>query len=334
MPANPAQIRTQPKPQCLFCGTTGVTLHEGLRDRLFGAPGLWRLVRCPQIHCALVWPDPAPLKEDLPLAYRNYYTHEVKAGFVGRVLYPLIAGAYQIGKYVPTVVVGLRRPRQRILSMFLDDLQPGKLFDAGCGDGSFLQAMKRQGWRGGGMDFDAAAVAAGKERYGLDLLVGDFVTAELDEHDFDAVTMSHVIEHVPDPIAAMSKCRKLLRPGGRLVITTPNAHSLGHTRFGPHWRGLEPPRHLQIFSPPTLAECARRAGLEVEEAGSTAANADYVSAASLAIAQAREGEPVGGGWKLNTALPGMIFQYREHFALRKNPLAGEEAFLICRRPRS
>jgi hypothetical protein len=115
----------------------------------------------------------------------------------------------------------------------------------------------------------------------------------------------------------MRKCRELLKPGGRLVVTTPNARGLGHARFGASWRGLEPPRHLQIFSPPTLAECARRAGLEVLEAGSTAANADYLSAASLAIAQARDDQPVGGGWKLNTALPGVLFQYREHFALRK-----------------
>ena len=332
MLADPVQIRTSPKPDCPLCGAQGTTVHEGLRDRLFGAPGAWRLVRCPRDQCGLIWPNPAPLTEDLHLAYRNYYTHEARTGLLGKVLYPSFAGAYQVAKLIPSIVVGLYRTRHRILHMFLDDLPPRRLFDAGCGDGAFLYRMRLRGWRGSGIDFDAAAVAAGKERYGLDLLEGDFLSTEIKERDFDAVTMSHVIEHVPDPVATIRKCRDLLRPGGRLVVTTPNARGLGYARFGAAWRGLEPPRHLQIFSPLTLAECSRRAGVEVQEAGSTAANADYLSAASLAIEQAVENEPIGGGWKLGTALPGVLFQYREHFALRKDPLAGEEAYLISIRP--
>jgi 2-polyprenyl-3-methyl-5-hydroxy-6-metoxy-1,4-benzoquinol methylase len=70
--------------------------------------------------------------------------------------------------------------------------------------------------------------------------VGDFQAARLDGGDFDAITMSHVIEHVPDPLASLDKCRRLLRLGGYLVLSTPNVRSLGHQRFGQSWRGLEP----------------------------------------------------------------------------------------------
>jgi SAM-dependent methyltransferase len=147
--------------------------------------------------------------------------------------------------------------------------------------------------------------------------------------------MSHVIEHVPDPVACLDKCRRLLKPGGRLVVSTPNIRSRGHLEFKQSWRGLEPPRHLQIFAPELLGECARRAGLKVLRTGSTAVNADYISNASLATKHAPPDAPgVGGGWDLRYALPAILFQYREHFALRQDPDAGEEAFLCAERPRT
>ena len=69
---------------------------------------------------------------------------------------------------------------------------------------------------------------------------------------FDAVIMSHVIEHVPQPRELLAECARLLKLGGRLVMLTPNAESFGLDYYGRCWRGLEPPRHLQIFSQPAL----------------------------------------------------------------------------------
>jgi 2-polyprenyl-3-methyl-5-hydroxy-6-metoxy-1,4-benzoquinol methylase len=273
------------------------------------------------------------LQEDLHLAYRNYYTHEERRGFLGRICYDAFAVAYRAVNSVPSFLVGLRGPRRKIRSMFLDDLPPGRLFDVGCGDGAFLHRMIQQGWTGGGIDFDEAAVRAAKDKFGLSLLSGDFQTVDISERDYDAVTMSHVIEHVVDPVETLAKCRAILRPGGRLVVTTPNALGLGHQRFTRNWRGLEPPRHLQIFRPRTLAECAGHAGFQVISSGSTAANADYLIAASHSIASAPEDErALGGGWKLRSALHGVAFQYREQKALRKDPEAGEECVLICLNP--
>src|ERR1019366_8424047 len=65
---------------------------------------------------------------------------------------------------------------------------------------------------------------------------------------FDAITLNHVIEHVPDPISTIKECSRLLKPGGKLVMFTPNAASLSHRYFKQDWRGLEPPRHLHVFS--------------------------------------------------------------------------------------
>ncbi len=69
---------------------------------------------------------------------------------------------------------------------------------------------------------------------------------------FDLITLSHVIEHVHYPIDLLRACHRLLKPGGVLWLETPNIKSYGHRFYGRFWRGLEPPRHLVIFSPSGL----------------------------------------------------------------------------------
>jgi len=325
-------IRTYSNPKCLICGTPGQVLHTGLKDRLFGAPGTWELKQCPKPDCGLVWPDPSPLTADLGLAYQTYYTHVEPATGSAGIAFKLAKWAYWTGIRIPALLTGIYQERREFVQMFLRDLKPGLLFDAGCGDGAFLHLMKEHGWQGKGVDFDAAAIETGKKKYGVDLEVGDFQTVPIEESGFDAVTMSHVIEHVPDPIACLDKCRRLLKPGGRLVVSTPNVRGLGHQTFKAAWRGLEPPRHLHIFPHHLLGECAKRAGLKVVRTGSTAVNADYIISATMAIANAPAGtSQIGGGWDARYALKAIAFQYKEHFALKRNPDLGEEAFLIAER---
>lgn len=333
MPDQPRTIRTRPNPNCKLCGTPGRKLYQGIKDRLFSAPGLWDLKQCPKPDCGLIWPDPVAIEEDLHLAYQTYYTHAEPKGVIGKVKFAVLSNGYRVAIGIPATLTGLYKERREFVHMFLLDLPPGRLFDAGCGDGQFLARMAGFGWKGSGVDFDAAAIESGRQKHGLDLSVGDFMTAPVPENAFDAVTMSHVIEHVPEPIRCLEKCRRLLRPGGRLVVTTPNIRSLGHAAFKENWRGLEVPRHLHIFAPNLLGECARRAGLEVVRTGSTAVNADYLVNASIAIQSAApDAKGIGGGWDVKYAVPSILFQYKEHFAMRKNPDAGEEAFLIARRP--
>jgi predicted SAM-dependent methyltransferase len=77
--------------------------------------------------------------------------------------------------------------------------------------------------------------------------------------------MSHVIEHVHDPVGVLKSCFELLRPGGVLWLETPNICSFGHETFGRNWRGLEPPRHLVIFSPASMRGALEVAGFSTVE---------------------------------------------------------------------
>jgi len=76
------------------------------------------------------------------------------------------------------------------------------------------------------------------------------------------VTLSHVIEHVHDPVACLREVFRLCKPGGQVWITTPNLESYGHRRFREHWIGLQPPNHLVLFTRSSIMHALNAAGFE------------------------------------------------------------------------
>jgi SAM-dependent methyltransferase len=143
---------------------------------------------------------------------------------------------------------------------------------------------------------------------------------------YDAVVMAHVIEHVPDPTALVAEAHRVLQPGGRLVSVTPNARSAGHRAFGRAWRGLEPPRHLHVFTPESLRTVAVRGGFPEPGLRSSARIAAYLSAQSRKFAQGGSGPDDGPTEAVDRA-----FQKAERRALSTDPWAGEELILIARK---
>jgi hypothetical protein len=81
---------------------------------------------------------------------------------------------------------------------------------------------------------------------------------------WDIITLNHVFEHVSDPSAALSAARERLSENGRAIIRTPTVSSWAWEHFQSNWVGLDPPRHLHIFSRSGLESIASANGLEVE----------------------------------------------------------------------
>ena len=134
-----------------------------------------------------------------------------------------------------------------------------QLLDVGCGSGYRLRRMAEAGWKVEGIDFDQQAVKMARSK-GFEVRCGSLVEASYPADTFDVVSMYHVIEHVDNPLNVLRECIRILRPGGRLVLATPNIQSWGHKRFGVAWRGLEPPRHLHLFSSAALNALLASAG--------------------------------------------------------------------------
>ena len=264
---------------CPVChGATRTLLHEHLVDNVFFvAHGQWNLYRCAQCNSAYL--DPRPNKASISQAYGTYYTHAVGeprkperelAGF-RRLKYKLLNG-YVNWRYgtrrEPSSQWGvllapiLRRHKQRLDVEFryLPRPIPGQsILDLGCGNGEFLSNAHEAGWDVTGLDPDPQAVAAAEQR-GLNVSVGSIESLNNISHRFDAITLSHVLEHVHEPRQLIQDIHRLLKPGGSAYIDTPNMGSKGARYWGRNWRGLEAPRHLVLFSLAGLVELLQASG--------------------------------------------------------------------------
>jgi 2-polyprenyl-3-methyl-5-hydroxy-6-metoxy-1,4-benzoquinol methylase len=176
---------------------------------------------------------------------------------------------------------------------------PGRLLDFGCGAGTFLKTMADQGWQVTGLDAAVGAVQHVREQHGLTALVGTLPHAELRPSSFDVVTMWHSLEHVHHPLAILREAHRLLIPGGKIIVATPNIESMPFRVFGRSWFGLDLPRHLTHFTPRTLSAMLQAAGFRPDPVRQMRHSDWLRSSAKLALRQGTGGLAARMlGWKL------------------------------------
>lgn len=140
--------------------------------------------------------------------------------------------------------------------------QRGSILDVGAGIGAFLSVMKERQWEVKGIEPDAGARSKAKELFGLDLSdTNGFST--LQDQQFDAITLWHVLEHVHDLHPYMEKLKGLLKPEGKLFIAVPNYQSLDASIYKSYWAAYDVPRHLYHFSPKSIEVLLQKHGLEM-----------------------------------------------------------------------
>ncbi|QIN77695.1 methyltransferase domain-containing protein [Rubrobacter marinus] len=341
---NNSGIRTERVTHCPVCGTKKRNVsYEGLSDRVFGAPGEWSLKRCQD--CGLLFSDPRPTEEDIGKIYATYYTHSVKAppSSPSRLLREYVRRGYLAFRfgYAQAKVKPLQRllsrlaylhpeERQMIESsvMYLPGRDRGRVLDVGSGAGETMKELRRLGWEVEGVDFDADAVEVARRSYGLDVRLGTLESQNYPSNRFDAVVMSHVIEHVHHPVEFLSECRRVLKPGGRLIVITPNTASLGHRLFGVAWLPLDPPRHLVLFSRKTLALAAQAAGLSRATVETTVRGAYGIFIESRRIRRSSPavGQPPSS---MVDKFSGHAYQYLLSLVLLFDSSAGEELLMVA-----
>lgn len=267
-------------PSCPVCGEgKRDLLHADLEDRIFRvAPGRWKLWKC--ARCGSAYLNPRPTPDSIHAAYAIYHTHIQRAPHPTaayedlntlRRLRRRLANGYTNWRYStqsqPASVLGRLLAYANPAYKHTTDsrfrhLPPnpkgnGRLLDVGCGNGAFLRLAKTCGWEVTGIDPDPNAAAVGQ---GFPVYLGGIEVFDGQKEIFDVITLSHVIEHTHAPIDVLRGCHALLKKRGQLWIETPNITALGHARFGRHWRGLEPPRHLVLFNRASLQLALQRAG--------------------------------------------------------------------------
>jgi 2-polyprenyl-3-methyl-5-hydroxy-6-metoxy-1,4-benzoquinol methylase len=320
---------------CYLCGAEGQLLYGNLQDRLFGAQGTWNLRKCCNPECDLLWLDPMPTEADLHKVYKAYFTHQVSSnstdnprshGMLLRSLRLVLKIGYRSLLHLTDIQQSLSQAREDTANIYLSNSKVGRLLDVGCGNGTFLDRMRSLGWDVQGVEVDHKAARVAAKVFNIPVFVGTLEEARHPAASLDAITMNHVIEHVHDPIALLQECYRILRPQGDLIVVTPNVRSLGHARFGRHWRGLEPPRHLHLFSPSTLQSSARKAGFRKVETWTTPANAEVLAIGSFDIERGGR-QTAGNSQPLLRELLGKYFQLRACLYYWRHSDSGEEVIL-------
>ena len=320
MPQDP--IGTEMASACYVCGNPGRLLYRDCVDHLFGTPGTWAFRKCDNADCGIVWLDPRPVADEIGKVYHNYYTHG--ANRARRTCPARIVRA--ILHSISTSLLGLRKERRRYKCMYLDRTPPGRLLEVGCGNGKRLARMQALGWEIMGQEIDPVAAEYVRKEKGISVHLGSLETVSAVEK-YDVVIMSHVIEHVHDPVILLKTCHGLLKENGLLVVLTPNIASYGHRKFGATWRGLEPPRHLHLFTCKTLIQLSRKAGFSHQDSWTTMVGAFGIGESSLPSA-----EIVKEGHQLITTrdvLRGFWFQLVARLVFLVDKNSGEECVLMA-----
>ncbi|UJR81413.1 class I SAM-dependent methyltransferase [Sandaracinus amylolyticus] len=225
---------------------TRCPICQGERHRpVFGATLPW-VVECEQCH--LRFADPQPSDDQLGAIYDEHYYEQF--GFV--------EGPHSSD-------AALARTKKATYASVLDVAEPAlrsdgrRLLDVGCGLGFSLLAAQERGFDAVGIDPLAPADPAA--RPGRRVLSATLETFTPDA-PLDVVSMIDVIEHVRDPVATLRRAAELLAPGGVIALATNDSSSLGARVLGPRWTHYHR-AHLWFFTPASLSDVARRAGLEV-----------------------------------------------------------------------
>lgn len=256
---------------CPICGGEPCHTLRDCHDLCHQIPGSWSYESCGS--CGSLWMNPLPRAEEIPGFYpKEYYTHVSATGDARpdprgkfghlRLAAKLATVESRWGYEIPDSWWrrGERKKGRGIASRlplffsagnlvrFLPFRAGGRLLDIGCGNGEFLLRMKALGWQVEGIEPDGQAAAVARQR-GLSVFRGGIEEADLPADTYDAITLSHVIEHLLDPRAVLVRCVAALRPGGNLVSLSPNPVGRNARALGKIWRQLDPPRHLTLPSP-------------------------------------------------------------------------------------
>jgi SAM-dependent methyltransferase len=157
---------------------------------------------------------------------------------------------------------GRRHTAARVLDLLGPYSARGRLLDVGCGPGLLLDEARRRGYGAEGLELSDSSAAYAREDLGLTVHQTPLEEFEPDGRRFDAVVLADVLEHLSDPVGALRRCRKLLRPGGVLCVITPDPSSVAARVAGARWWGLLP-AHTFLIPRATLRRIVEAEGFAI-----------------------------------------------------------------------
>ena len=130
---------------------------------------------------------------------------------------------------------------------------------AGCCCGEF----QKLGWEVSGTELSDSAARYAREMLKFPVHLGRLADLHLPDNCYDAIVLWHVLEHLLDAGDILAEVRRLLRPGGVLLVGVPNFGSIEVRLTRNKWFHLDVPRHVTHFTPASLEHTLSAAGLKI-----------------------------------------------------------------------
>jgi len=233
----PARTEIRVRVSCPVCGGSETALHW--------ACGEFSFERCR--NCGHVYQNPQPRFEDLKERYADeYFDYELTND---KTFFTLMQQ-------------GLSDIQFQELEAHLTDNR--HFLDVGCATGVLLEHLSSRGWDVQGVEICEPAARYGRDVRKVPIHIGTLEDAAFADNTFSFVHFSHVIEHVPDPRGFLSEVRRVLQPGGFLVVVTPDIASFQAALYGSRWRSAIAD-HLHLFSHNGLFRLLSDTGFHVQK---------------------------------------------------------------------
>lgn len=256
---------------CTLCGRDNTESVFEVEEQITGDHEKFRIVKCKT--CGLVYVNPRPSKDEIAAYYapKNYCVHQPLARRrkirqrVKTLVQESLPG-YCTRTRKSRLVLGrlfglLLLQHMEIVVPFKED---GRILDVGCANGGMIGWMKRYGWDIHGVDVGKEACQIA-EKQGLKTFCGHLHEAQYPTEYFDVIVISHVLEHVHDPLSLLQECNKILKKDGLLIIAVPNFGCFDSQLYVRNWFQIDTPRHLYHFTLETLDAMINAAGFQVNK---------------------------------------------------------------------
>jgi len=224
------------KISCPVCGSTVILPFWSYENYSYS--------RCPD--CSLVYQNPQPLESSLFERYDDTYFAYEKANEEA---------------YFRLMKLGLEDIGFDAFTSAIPDTAKS-IVDIGCATGRLIADLQAKGWRTQGVEICRPSAEFGIKTYGVRIHIGTLETAAFKDASFAVVHCSHLIEHLTDPVNFLKEVRRVLIPGGWLVVTTPNISSFQAYLMKDRWRSAIAD-HLFLYSRRSLGRILASNGFRI-----------------------------------------------------------------------
>ncbi len=247
---NPARF-TFEKVNCYVCGSDTCEKYLIGEDDLTGKDGKFLYVKCSQ--CNLVYQNPRlPVTQIKEFYDSEYIAHRKKKDW--GILTPLYEHA--MSKH--------DRDKENLVKRYVTLNAQSEVLDVGCAVGTFLLHLKNKyDCKISGVDFKEDLAYPDFDK--IKFYQGLFYEQPIPEKKFDLVTMWHFFEHDYDPNQSLAMAKKILKPGGKLIIEVPRLDSLTFRLFKNKWPGVQAPQHTALYDRQALLAILKKHNLVVDD---------------------------------------------------------------------